>query len=97
MMVQRRDDNHVAILRLEHSARERIPRLRPRAGRLELAFGEAMSLDCGLVVMEIGVEQREIEMLPFTGSLAVQERRADRTARMRTGADVTHRGHREVR
>src|ERR1700693_4756482 len=51
MMVERRDDDEVAILRLEHTTRQCIPGMLARTRRLELAFGEAVRLDRGLVVM----------------------------------------------
>ena len=47
------------------------------------------------MVMRVGVEQREVEVLSAPGALAVQQRRADRAHRMRARGDVAQRHHRK--
>src|SRR5262249_24965554 len=97
LMVKRTDDEDVAILCLEDTRRNRVPRMQSRTRRYDLALGQAVSFDAGLMIVEVGVEQGEIEILPESRALAIKQRRAHRAHRMNAGADVADRAHYDVR
>src|SRR6516225_7432768 len=60
-------------------------------------FSEAIPLDRRFVEVEVGVEQRHIEMLPLSGALPIEQSSADRTARVGARAHIASGRHREVR
>ena len=95
MLLQGRDEDHVALAPLEHARWTRVPRMRPGARRVYRPLAQAVHLEAGFMVMRVGVEQREVEVLPAPGALAVQQCRTDRAHRMRACGDVTHGHHRK--
>ena len=71
VLLQRRDQNHIALTSLEHASGSRIPRMRSRAGRVYFSFAQAVHLKAGLMVVRIGIEQRQVQVLSTPGPLAV--------------------------
>ena len=95
-MVERRDYDHVAVLRFENPSRNRIPGVQTGSRRADRAFAKTQRFDAGLVIVEVGIEERQIQVLPETGALAIQQRRANRRHRVRAGAHITESRHDRV-
>src|SRR5579885_219949 len=96
LMVERGDYDDVAIASLEDSRGHRVPGMQARARRADRSLAQAQGFHRGLVVMEIGIEQGEVEVLPLAGPLAVKERRAYRAHRVSARADIADRAHDHV-
>ena len=71
VLLQGRDQNHIALMSLEHASGSCIPRMRSRAGRVYFAFAQAVHLKAGFMVMRIGIEQRQVQVLSAPGALTV--------------------------
>src|SRR5271155_1765631 len=95
-MVVRGDDIDEAVPCFEDTGWRRVPGVPTRASWADFPLAQAVRLDAALVVMEIGIQQREIEELSATRSGAPEQRRANRPHRMDAGADVTQSDHRRI-
>src|ERR1700730_3162618 len=95
-MFEWRDNYYVAIPGLEYPGRHRIPGVQAGAGRLDRAFAETERLYSCLVVVEIGIEQRQIQILPASGSLAIEQGGADRAHRVCPGTHVPDSRHNHI-
>jgi hypothetical protein len=98
-VVHERHDDQIALLPAEDSGRTDLRMVMPRADRRDGAAGGTVELHVDLVTVEVGVEDRDVEILPLARPLAVEERASDRAHRVRAGRDVAeteHRQHREA-
>src|SRR5579871_2820659 len=73
LMIDSGDDEDVALASFEYPARRGVRDVTAAARRLDSASAQAVHLDCRLVAMKIGVEQRDVEELALAGALAMQQ------------------------
>src|ERR1700730_16130041 len=95
-MIEPGENEDVPLPRLEHPGRAQNRVMQAGADWLRRAAARAERLDPDIVVVEVGVEQRDIEILPFAGALAMEQGAGDRGQPVHTGGNVANREHRRV-
>ena len=86
----------VAVTTLEDPSRGEVIGMAAAPGRYSRAARKARNLHCRLVIVEIGVEQRDIEMLSSSRAFAMKQRARNRPHGMGSRADVAECDHRHV-
>jgi hypothetical protein len=89
-MIENCNEQDVALCRPKHATGRHHGVMRAPARRHDLAVTGVVQFKIRVVCMDIGVEQRHIDVLPFSGALPMQQRAGNCRQGMDTGADVTH-------
>ena len=97
LVVEHADDDHVAVARLEDAARRQPHVMRAAARGHEPAARGAVRLDRKIVRVDVGVEQRHVDVLPLARPLAVQQGAGDGAESVHAGAHVADRSLRHGR
>src|SRR5216684_1342273 len=87
-MVSAGHDQDRYLLAVEHAERRDRKMVRAVSPRQESALAQARRMHCHVVVAEVAVEQRSLDVLPLARALAMEQRSQDRAKRMHAGADV---------
>src|SRR5271163_3879808 len=95
-MLDAGDDDDVVFASFEHPTRRGVGEMMAAALRLNRAAAEAVHLDCRVMAVEVGVEQRDVKELALAGALAMQQCRHYGQRRMHAGTYVTERRGRKV-
>src|SRR6516165_1660355 len=96
MMVEPGEYQDVALAALEHPRRRQDRVMQPRSHRLGRTAARTECLYPDIVVAEVCINQRNIEMLPLAAALAMQQCARNRRKSMNSGRDVAHREHRRI-
>src|SRR5262245_7778044 len=97
MLIQPSQNDDMPFPALEGAGGGKERMMQPRAFDFVLTAARAVQFHCDGLTMEVGIEQRDIDVLPCTGFFAVEQGACYSAHGVNAGTDVADRDHRHVR
>src|SRR5437588_4214212 len=97
MLIQPGQNDDVPLAAFKGAGRRKKRMMQPGAFHLMLAAAGAVQFNSHGLTMEVGIEQRDIDVLALAGLFAVKQRAGDGAHRMNPGADIADGDHWHVR